>query len=172
MKKHDYVEVITENKEYTSSGIHKGMQGEVDFKYRASEDWHVDFPEFGRQLVGGINEKDLKIIPNKPDPAVNERISRSFGEGPQGKKQLMVMDPVQMIVEKERYTKEGVHKGMFGWICFDEFVSGGWLVNFPQCGEKPDIAMIGVQEEDMQLVKIMDAIVNERLKEYFDNKEK
>ncbi len=30
------------------------------------------------------------------------------------------MDPVEVIVEKEKYTKEGVHKGMQGWICLDD----------------------------------------------------
>ena len=50
------------------------------------------------------------------------------------------MDPVQVIVEKEKYAKEGIHKGMYGWICYDKCVRGYWLVNFPQCGEKEDIA--------------------------------
>ncbi len=31
-----------------------------------------------------------------------------------------MMDPVEVIVEKECYAKEGVHKGMQGWICLDD----------------------------------------------------
>ena len=27
------------------------------------------------------------------------------------------MDCVEVIVEKEEYAEEGVHKGMQGWIC-------------------------------------------------------
>ena len=50
------------------------------------------------------------------------------------------MDCVEVIVEKKEYAEEGVHKGMQGWICYDVFCDGTWLVNFPQCGEKDDIA--------------------------------
>ena len=54
-----------------------------------------------------------------------------------------------MIVEKESYAREGVHKGMQGWICYEQEVDGYWLVNFPQYGEKNDIAEIDIKEEDL-----------------------
>ncbi len=62
------------------------------------------------------------------------------------------MDCVEVIVEKEKYTKEGVHKGMQGWICFDDNSFGYWLVCFPQYGEKDNIATISVHEEDLKLL--------------------
>ena len=79
------------------------------------------------------------------------------------------MDCVEVIVEKEEYAEEGVHKGMQGWICYDVFCDGTWLVNFPQCGEKDDIATLSVREEDMKLVPVMNAILNEQIKAEFDN---
>ena len=79
------------------------------------------------------------------------------------------MDCVEVIVEKEEYAEEGVHKGMQGWICYDVFCDGTWLVNFPQCGEKDDIATLSVREEDMKLVPVMNAILNEQLKAKFDD---
>lgn len=82
---------------------------------------------------------------------------------------MQEMDNVQVIVEKEKYARDGVHKGMFGWICYPKCVEGYWLVNFPQCGEKDDIAEISVKEEDLKLVKILDAKANEQIKEQFDN---
>lgn len=78
------------------------------------------------------------------------------------------MDNVQVIVEKEKYTKDGVHQGMYGWICYDKCCNGYWLVNFPQCGEKNDIAEISIKEEDMIVVPILDAEENERIKARFD----
>ena len=78
------------------------------------------------------------------------------------------MDCVEVIVEKEEYAEEGVHKGMQGWICYDVFCDGTWLVNFPQCGEKDDIATLSVREEDMKLVPVMNAILNEQIKAKFD----
>ena len=78
------------------------------------------------------------------------------------------MDCVEVIVEKECYVKEGVHKGMQGWICLEQRTEGYWLVNFPQYGEKDDIAEISILEEDLMLLPNgMDARVNERIKAQF-----
>lgn len=85
---------------------------------------------------------------------------------------MKMMDCVEVIVEKQQYIREGVHQGMQGWICLDDNSSGTWLVNFPQCGEKNDIAEIPVKEEDLKLIPVMDATVNEQIKEQFENAEK
>ena len=80
------------------------------------------------------------------------------------------MDCVEVIVEKERYTQDGVHKGMQGWICLEQRTKGYWLVNFPQYGEKDDIAEISSLEEDLVLLPNgMDARVNERIKAQFED---
>ena len=84
---------------------------------------------------------------------------------------MKMMDCVEIAVEKEKYAKDGVHKGMQGWICLDDNSNGTWLVNFPQCGEKDDIAEISVKEEDLTLIPKMDAKVNEKIKEQFENKQ-
>lgn len=73
------------------------------------------------------------------------------------------IDNVEVIAEKEKYAKYGVHKGMQGWICDDRNINGCWLVNFPQCGEKADIAETPVKEEDLKLIDIMHAKINEEI---------
>ena len=82
---------------------------------------------------------------------------------------MKMMDCVEVIVEKEKYAKDGVHKGMQGWICFDECSDGYWLVNFPQYGAKRDIATISVKEKDLKIIPKMDARINEQIKAKFDN---
>ena len=77
------------------------------------------------------------------------------------------MDCVEVIVEKECYVKEGVHKGMQGWICDPNNIDGSWLVNFPQYGEKQDIATIDIEETDLKLVPRMDAKKNDRIRALF-----
>ncbi len=77
------------------------------------------------------------------------------------------MDCVEVIVEKEKYVKDGVHKGMQGWICLEQRTAGYWLVNFPQYGEKDDIAEISIREEDLKVIPVMHAIVNEQIKAKF-----
>lgn len=80
------------------------------------------------------------------------------------------MDCVEVTVEKEKYAQDGVHKGMQGWICDPNSVAGTWLVNFPQYGEKDDIAELPILEEDLVVLPNgMDARVNERIKAQFED---
>ena len=81
---------------------------------------------------------------------------------------MTYMDHVEVIVEKEMYARDGVHKGMQGWITEPENINGYWLVNFPQCGEKNDIATIPVREEDVFVVKMLVGLVNVRIMVLFD----
>ena len=80
------------------------------------------------------------------------------------------LDCVEVVVEKKRYADEGVHKGMQGWICDDRCIDGHWLVNFPQYGEKEDIATLDVLEADLIKVPVMDARINERIWAQFEGK--
>jgi hypothetical protein len=80
------------------------------------------------------------------------------------------MDCVEVVVEKKKYTNEGVYKGMQGWICHNECADGYWLVNFPQYGDKPDIATISIHQDDMVVISKMDARVNERIKAEHEGK--
>ena len=80
---------------------------------------------------------------------------------------MKMMDCVEVIAEKEKYVKDGVHKGMQGWICLENNSNGTWLVNFPQYGEKGDIAEISINEKDLKLIPKMDARVNEKIKAEF-----
>ena len=81
------------------------------------------------------------------------------------------MDCVELTVEKEKYSKDGVHQGMQGWICDPRNIDDTWLVNFPQCGGKGDIATIAVKEKDLKQIPVMHASVNEQIKAQFDNSE-
>lgn len=65
-------------------------------------------------------------------------------------------DRVMLINEREAYTKEGVGKGMDGWICDPRKIEGTWLVCFDQEGELPNIATIEVLEEDLKVIRESD----------------
>ena len=80
------------------------------------------------------------------------------------------MDCVEVTVEKNKYARDGVHKGMQGWICDSRNIDDSWLVNFPQYGENPDIATIAIKEKDLLLLPYgMSAKVNERIKAQFED---
>lgn len=74
------------------------------------------------------------------------------------------LDCVEVVVEKKRYTDEGIHKGMQGWICDERIIEGRRLVNFPQYGEKEDIATLDILESDLKKIPVMDARVNEKIR--------
>ena len=61
-------------------------------------------------------------------------------------------DRVVLTVEKEKYAKEGVHRGMSGIICEPDNSYGVWLVSFDQYGALPEIACISVSEEDLEVL--------------------
>ena len=84
---------------------------------------------------------------------------------------MELLDCVEVIVEKETYAREGVHLGMQGWICLEQRTEGYWLVNFPQYGEKDDIAEISIREKDLKLIPVMDPKVNERIKAQYEEAE-
>ena len=81
---------------------------------------------------------------------------------------MKYMDTVELITEKDKYTKEGLHKGMQGWICDEEKIKDYWLVNFPQYGEKEDIATLGIKETDLKEIPTINAIINEEIKNRFN----
>lgn len=83
---------------------------------------------------------------------------------------MKLMDCVEVIVEKNKYAKEGVHKGMQGVIWESESNNGAWVVLFPQYGEKEDIADLYINEEDLRLLPDgMDAKINEEIKARFED---
>ena len=81
---------------------------------------------------------------------------------------MKMMDCVEVIAEKEEYAKQGVHKGMQGVIWEPEPENGAWVVLIPQCGEKEDITDLYMKEEDLKVIPVMNAIVNEQIKAEFE----
>ena len=80
------------------------------------------------------------------------------------------LDCVEVIVEKKRYTDAGIHKGMQGWICDERIIEGRRLVNFPQYGEKEDIATLDILESDLKKISVMDALANEKIRADYNGK--
>ena len=80
------------------------------------------------------------------------------------KNNMKELDCVEVTAEREKYAKEGVHRGMQGWNCDAHSKNASWLVNFPQCGEKPDIATLVVKACDLKCIPVMNAVSMKRSK--------
>lgn len=82
---------------------------------------------------------------------------------------MKMLDCVEVVVEKDKYAKEGVHKGMQGVIWEADCKHGAWVVLIPQCGEKEDIADLYIEEKDLKPISVMNAAVNEEIKARFED---
>ena len=47
-----------------------------------------------------------------------------------GASKMKEPDCAEVVVEKEKYIRDGVHRGMKGWICDNRCIQGYWLVIF------------------------------------------
>jgi len=61
-------------------------------------------------------------------------------------------DVVEIIVEKEKYAKEGVHKGMQGTILDPRCIEEQWLVYFADPITCADTIGIPIKEEDLKII--------------------
>lgn len=83
---------------------------------------------------------------------------------------MKMLDCVEIIVEKDKYVKRGVHRGMQGVIWEPECNNGEWVVLIPRYGEKADIADLYIKEEDLRLLPDgMDARINEEIEARFEH---
>ena len=61
-------------------------------------------------------------------------------------------DYVEVIVEKEKYAKQGVHKGMRGTILDPRNIDGQWLVVFENPITFADELFVPIKEEDLKVI--------------------
>ena len=61
-------------------------------------------------------------------------------------------DQVKVLVDRQKYLKNGVCKGMIGTIVVDEPVNGEWLVYFSD-HTGSDIAEASIKEEDLEVIR-------------------
>ncbi len=80
---------------------------------------------------------------------------------------MKYLDCVEVIVEKEKYAKYGVHKGMQGVIWLEESIDGTWDVFFDLLGEHAPIGDITIKEEDLKPIPKIDVRLNEQIKAEF-----
>ena len=82
---------------------------------------------------------------------------------------MKYLDCVEVTVEKEKYSKHGVHKGMHGVIWLEECIDGEWDVFFDLLGDHTPIGDISIREEDLKLIPKIDVSVNEQIKAKFND---
>ena len=116
----------------------------------------------GRFIVAEVLKSDVR----KTKEQLSEQVVNEFYEKWEDvaakadskieKPPFAMCDRVELIAEKKKYAKYGIHKGDVGIVCFDEAVSDGLEVAFPTFDENGDelgdVSFV-VLIEDLKLVK-------------------
>ena len=149
------VELLVEKSTYAKDGVHKGMQGWICSDTEMNGFVLVNFPQRGARpdiATISIQKNDLRLL-SKMDPVINEKIAFSAGD-------TIPMNAVEIVTEKEEYAKDGVHKGMQGWISPLCISTGGPTVIFPRPDFAPDITAMTIHESDLHSISSVDPMVN------------
>lgn len=140
MKENDIVSLINYKSTYKSNNLYKGVNGIV-LKLLGADKSLVLFLNdkiVGDYAVVEVDNKDLKkeYVELPMDFVKELRNSNKLNEDNILKKQIFKnlefkdCDLVELLVEDEKYAKDGIHKGERGVIAIDYAVEGYILVDF------------------------------------------
>ena len=165
MKENDIVILVNLKDKYKEHNLYKNSNGVIlkTLAYNKSLVLFLNDKIVGDYAVVEIDNDDLKIEKIKlPMDFINElHNTNKLNKDNLYKKQNFQLlqfkecDLVELTVEDEKYTKEGIHKGDTGVIAIDYAVNGAILVDFSGIDENGEYYgdCISVKLEDLKLVK-------------------
>lgn len=158
LKIYDNIKLNTELDDLSEKGIHKGCTGLIlDIKANNCFVYFRNFKNYDDYACVNINSKYLDFwmkeesanIPNwEGFKATGDLTKSSFK--PQ---KFLEYDLVELTVEKEKYAKFGVHKGMQGVVMENYCIDSEYYVIFTDESTAEDIADLCVHEDDLILIK-------------------
>lgn len=159
MELYDNVKLIEEIEELSQRGIHKNCLGLIVKK--DDDIYTVGFfnpKNLGEYIFAKVSRKHLTFVVRSEDNIIRElkekfstkefNLSESFS-----KPDVKEYDQVELIVEKSRYAKDGVHKGARGSVISSYAISDEWLILFFEQGTGKDIADITVNRKDFKIIE-------------------
>ena len=160
MKELDLVRLINE-KPYSDYNLKKNMHGIIIDIYIDNISVLFFNPKnVGDYAIVDINKKDIVIEPEKIPEKIKKQIMEKIEHIKQNAKNkidvlsIKEYDLVELIVEDEKYAKEGIHKGDKGCVMDDHAVQGYILVDFSGIDENGQFYgdCILVNIDDLKLV--------------------
>lgn len=158
MRIYDNVELITEIEDLSKKGIHKGCTGIIlDMKADMCFVYFRNRKNKGDFACVNVNKKYLKFYRHEKEDYIS--IWKNFKNSDEIKKdtfkpqKFLEYDLVELTVEKDKYAKEGVHKGARGCVMADYCIGSKYYVIFTDETTAEDIADISVHEDDLILIR-------------------
>lgn len=137
MGKYQFVELNTELEYLAKKGIHKGCTGKtLDISKNTAIVNFYNPKNHGDYAIAFVDIKYLKTNNTLTKKQIEDTIN-FFSDHKKLEKtkfsptaNFKEHDTVELLVEKEKFAKEGVHKGMRGTIFSDYAINGKWNVGF------------------------------------------
>ncbi len=158
LKIYDNVQLNTELEELAERGIHKDCKGIIlDVKSGTCFVYFRNRKNIGDYACAYVNIKYLDCCGHIPAEnilhweqfkATGDLTKDSFK--PQ---KFLEYDLVELIVEKDMYARDGVHKGMQGAVMENCCIDSLYIVLFADGNTGRDIADIPVHEDDLILIR-------------------
>lgn len=158
LKIYDNIKLNTELEELADKGIHKGCTGIIlDVKAEMCLIRFRNRKNIGDYACVNINGKYLDFYRHEQEENIfnwerfksSDKIKKNSFK-PQ---KFLEYDYVELAVEKEKYAKEGVHKGARGAVMENYCIGSEYYVIFTDESNGEDIAEMSVHEDDLILIK-------------------
>lgn len=161
MKKYDFVKLINLKEVYKQNNLYLNAQGIVlEFNNEKSKVLFLNEYNQGDYAYIEVINNDVKIISKDTHLTFVNYIKenlKSFIPKEKGfkKKEFEVYSQVELLVENERYSKLGVHKGDKGVIMEDYAVKDYVLVDFGRIDKNKNYFgdCISVRLKDIQILE-------------------
>ena len=157
MRQYESVKLKNEVNALREKGIDVNTLGVLILQIASSEQWIVMFlnpKNEGDYAVATVSESDLIRLGSLPAAEVKKIANRPnfFERTSFLPVRFKEYDMVELTVDKPKYKKEGVVKGMRGCVMSEYAIKGQWQIIFSEEGTGKDVADIMVSEEDLILV--------------------
>lgn len=157
MKIYDNIKLNTELDDLSERGIHKGCTGIIlDIKADICFVRFRNRDNIGDYACVNVNKKYLDFWMKEPQEDIVHwerfKASEKIKKDRFKLRKFYEYDLVEVTVEKEKYAKEGVHKGMQGVIMLPDCIDSKYYVIFTDKTTAEDIADINIHEDDLILI--------------------
>jgi hypothetical protein len=156
----DAVELIADRKELSEKGIKQGYKGILICKSQTEGEWLAMFfnaKNEGDYAMAISQEEELRLLGELPKNVIADiktllSKSKFLEKTMLTKSKINEYDCVELAVEKDEYSRVGVHKGMRGCVVSSCAINGKWNIIFSENNTGKDIAEIMADENDLLVI--------------------
>ena len=161
MKKYDVVKLVELNSELKKKNLRVGLHGVVlSANFDNSVVAFFNDENLGENLTVQVNNVFLKkenvTLPQKIIDILDCGNKKLFeNDRPLTTRKFKELDCVELVVEKEEYSKHNIHKGETGVIVSNDIINNKMLVDFTCVDKNGKISgeIISVDVNDLKLKK-------------------